>query len=386
MGTDRFSSTEPDSRNSVPPDRDVENVPNAGLSRRDFITASSAGVAGATFAPMAVATGARAGTAGRGQWGRKPRPFTLREQGSFYVGGSIEFRDPNSTTVNDQRFVPGNIAVNHMYVQYQIPAGRRYRYPIVLMHGGGHTAKVFETTPDGREGWYTSFMRRGFSTYAVDAPNRGRSGYDPTQRYKVTLGLAEPNTLEPGNIYSQQAAWVAFRWGPSFGVPYPGTQFPLAFMDQYIAQSLPSYRDAAANTRIAADLVALLDRIGPSILLGWSTGGTNVRDAAIQRPNLVKGLIAIEGGASAPPGSEGVLTRIPTLHMVGDFMSQASNDALKAFAAHLNSLGGDVTAVVLPEHGIRGNGHTMMVERNNEAIADLIEDWILDHVRRVRGR
>jgi pimeloyl-ACP methyl ester carboxylesterase len=362
-----------------------------GLSRREALTRAGGVVAGG-----AIATGLQnegdlqdldllGGTAARAQPATKPRPFTLLEQGSFYVGGSVEFRDPNSTTVNDQRFVPGNIAVNHMYVQYQIPAKRKYRYPIILVHGGGHTSKVYEMTPDGREGWYTSFMRRGFSTYAVDAPNRGRSGYDPTQRYKVTLGLAAPNTLEPGNIYSQQAAWVAFRWGPSFGVPYPGTQFPLAFIDQYIAQSLPSYRDAAANTRIAADLVALLDRIGPCILLGWSTGGTNVRDAAIQRPNLVKGLIAIEGGASAPEGSEGVLTRIPTLHMVGDFQTQASNDALKAFAARMNSLGGDVTAVVLPEHGIHGNGHTMMVERNNEQIADLIENWILDHVRRVRG-
>jgi pimeloyl-ACP methyl ester carboxylesterase len=293
-----------------------DDVAEPGLSRRKFITAGGAGVLGAALAPVAVAPGAL-GTAADAQSARQPRPFTLREQGSFYVGGRIEFRDPVSTTVGDQRFVPGNIAVNHMYVQYQVPAVQKYRYPIVLMHGGGHTAKVFEMTPDGREGWYTSFMRRGFATYAVDAPNRGRSGYDPTQRYRAFLGLVEPDTVEPGDIYSQHAAWVAFRWGPSFGVPYPGTQFPVAFMDQYIAQSVPSYRDAAANTSIAAALVALLDKIGPCILLGWSTGGINVRDAAIQRPDLVKGLIAIEGGASAPVGSAGVLTRIPTLHLVG---------------------------------------------------------------------
>jgi len=325
-------------------------------------------------------------TAAHAQAASRAKPFALLEQGSFYVGVSIEFRDPNSTTPNDARFTPGNIAVNHMYVQYQVPADRKYRYPIILMHGGGHTAKVFETTPDGREGWYTSFMRRGFATYAVDAPNRGRSGYDPTARYKVFLGLAAPSTLEPGNIYSQHAAWVAFRWGPSFGVPHPNSQFPFAFMDQYIGQSLPAYRDALANTRIAADLVALLDKVGPSILLGWSTGGTNVRDATLQRPHLVKGLIGIEGGASAPAGSEGVLAGIPTLHIVGDFQSQASNNNLKAFAARINSLGGDVTAVVLPEHGISGNGHTMMVERNNEQIADLIENWILGHIPNVRGR
>ena len=51
MGDDRFSAKEPDSRNLVPPDRDVDNGSTAGLSRRDFIAAGSAGVAGATLAP-----------------------------------------------------------------------------------------------------------------------------------------------------------------------------------------------------------------------------------------------------------------------------------------------------------------------------------------------
>jgi len=319
--------------------------------------------------------------------GAKPRrPFTLLEQGSFFVGGTVQFRDPAGTTLNDPRFVPGDISVDHMFVEYQIPADQRYRFPIILMHGGGHSAKVFETTPDGREGWYTSFTRRGFSPYAVDAPNRGRSGYDPTQRYKVYLGLAAPGTLEIGNIYSAQAAWVAFRWGPSYGVQYDGQQFPVERLNDYLPQSVPSYRDATQNAKIAADLVALIDKIGPCILLGWSTGGTNVRDAALQRPNLVKGLIGIEGGASAPAGTEPVLASIPTLHIVGDFRSQASNDDLKAFAARLNSLGGDVTAIVLPEHGLTGNGHTMMLERNNEQIADLIEQRIAEHVPNVRGR
>jgi hypothetical protein len=33
----------------------------------------------------------------------------------------------------------------------------------------------------------------------------------------------------------------------------------------------------------------------------------------------------------------------------------------------------------------QGNGHTMMAERNNEQIADLIEGWIRGHVRGARG-
>jgi pimeloyl-ACP methyl ester carboxylesterase len=324
------------------------------------------------------------GTAGQAQEGnrkavKRSKPFTLLEQGSFYVGGSIEFRQQTSTTPNDTRFGPGDIALNQMYVQYQIPKDQKYRYPIVLMHGGGHTAKVFETTPDGREGWYTSFMRRGFSPYAVDAPNRGRSGWEPTQRFLVTLGLAAPSTLEAANIYSKQAAWTAFRVGPTYGERYPQQQFPSEFYDQYIKQSVPAYRDATQNPKIAADLVALIDEIGPCILLGWSTGGSNVLNAAAQRPNLVKGLIAIE-----PAGAFNVnaVATVPMFLIQGD---NSSADGVNNIAAQVNALGGDATALWLPDAGIFGNGHTMMAELNNEQIADLIESWVGQHVRGVRG-
>jgi pimeloyl-ACP methyl ester carboxylesterase len=310
---------------------------------------------------------------------KRGRPFTLLEQGSFYVGGSIVFREHNSTTLGEARYGPGDIAVNQMYVQYQIPKDQKYRYPIVLMHGGGHTAKVFETTPDGREGWYTSLMRRGFSPYAVDAPNRGRSGYDPTQRFLVYMGLASPSTLEIGNIYSKQSAWTAFRVGPSYGVKYPGQQFPTEFYDQYINQSLPSYRDATQNPKIIADLVQLIDKIGPCILLGWSTGGSNVLNAAGQRPNLVKGVIAVE-----PAGAFNVnaVATIPLFLIQGDNSSPAG---VQGIAAQVTALGGDATALWLPDAGIYGNGHTMMAEYNNEEIADLIENWVTRHVDRVRG-
>jgi pimeloyl-ACP methyl ester carboxylesterase len=206
----------------------------------------------------------------------KPAPLVLAEQGSFFVGGSIEFRDPNSTTKGDTRMVPGNIAVNHMFVEYQIPKDLNYPYPVIMVHGGGHTGKTYETTPDGREGWFTTFARRGFAPYVVDAPNRGRTGYDPTARYKAILGLEPASSLEIGNIYSAHSAWVAFRFGPTYGTQYPGQQFPIEHLNDYVMQLVPAYRDAAQNPLIVKALVALIDKLGPCVLLGHSTGGANV--------------------------------------------------------------------------------------------------------------
>jgi len=314
-------------------------------------------------------------------------PLILKEQGTFFVGGKIEYRQPNSTVIGgtkvgngNARFAAGDIAVDQMYVEYQVPATLRYKYPIVMVHGGGHTGAVFHTTPDGREGWFTSFTRRGFAVYVVDAPNRGRSGWDPTNRIAVSLGLKPPSALEPVNIYSAQAAWTAFRWGPKYQVPFPGQQFPIDHLKEYLPQMVPSYRDAPENDLIAEDLQALMKRIGPCILLGWSTGSGNVMAAASADIDAAKAVVTIEvveADLANPKIDPAKLARIPFLSVFGD---NRTADYSKAYTNKLSGLGGDATTISLPEIGIKGNGHAMMLERNNEQIADLIEKWIGKHV------
>jgi pimeloyl-ACP methyl ester carboxylesterase len=321
-----------------------------------------------------------------GQHQKKHAPLHLAEQGTFYVGGKIEFRSPNSSTdINSPRSLPGNIAVHQMYVEYQVPLKTKYRFPIVFMHGGGHTGEFFRTTPDGREGWFTSFTRRGFAVYAVDAPNRGRAGWDPTARFATTQPpFLPPSAMEEANIYSEQSAWVAFRWGPTFGTAYPNRKFPLAFVENYLKEIQPAYRDAPENGYIQNDLKALVDTIGPCILLGWSTGTGNVMMAASQRLYKVKGVIGLEGF----PGAEGnrppdeLAARTPFLGILGDNLDPTPS---RAYTDTLSDLGGDANTIFLPDSGLYGNGHTMALELNNERIADLIEQWIRQHVPNVVG-
>jgi hypothetical protein len=46
----------------------------------------------------------------------------------------------------------------------------------------------------------------------------------------------------------------------------------------------------------------------------------------------------------------------------------------------------DAFAGELPDAGLHSNGHTMMPERNSEQVADIVEEWIVEHVPGVRGR
>lgn len=187
-------------------------------------------------------------------------------------------------------------------------------------------------------------------------------------------------------MYSAQSAWTAFRWGPSYGVPYANTQFPLDHLDDYLRQVVPSYRDAAENDFIPHDLEALIDKIGPCIVLGWSTGTGNVMIAATERVNLAKAVIGLEGFPPNPGRSAvdlNLMAKLPFLGLVGD---NTSPDPFRAFTEQLVSLGGDATTVWLPDIGLLGNGHTMMMELNNERIADAVVGWIDHHVPGVHGR
>ena len=110
---------------------------------------------------------------------------------------------------------------------------------------------------------------------------------------------------------------------------------------------------------------------------------TEVPCIATERPSLVKAVIAIEGPRRPGGVDVSALAKIPVVVLFGDNTSPANS---QAFTDQLKALGDDASTILLPDAGLHGNGHTMMLERNNEQIADLIERWINQQVPHVRGR
>ena len=104
----------------------------------------------------------------------KQKPLLISEQGSFAVGGTVITNagtfDPYKPTPEGQTF-----RGDHAYVFYQIPQKAR-KFPLVMWHGIGQFSKTWETTPDGREGYQTIFLRRNFPVYLIDQPRRGNAG------------------------------------------------------------------------------------------------------------------------------------------------------------------------------------------------------------------
>src|SRR5262245_26951726 len=313
----------------------------------------------------------------------------IAKQGSIEAGGRTincttnDGGDPKST-----RWPSGHVVVDNVYATYQYPAERRFPHPILFNSGGGHTARVYDTTPDGREGRLTLFLREGFAVYGVDRPNTGRSGTDICKINAVRLGAAPPSELPAINRYAAESSWVTFRWGPKFGEPYPNTQFPIEAAANYYPQTISTYRDPQETAKSVAAFAALIDKVGePVILQTWSSSGLLGYLAAIERPDRVKAILAVETSVTAfaeiPPEGRQKLATIPILIVIGD-RAQDRVDASRKFQKEMAAIGGHVTVDVLPEAGIFGNGHTMMLEKNNKQIMHRMIAWLEGTIYRPR--
>src|SRR5690606_36645472 len=110
----------------------------------------------------------------------------LADFGSFFAGGRpVRIAGEPTRTVAFTRTASlpydpnGHYHFEQAYVQYFIPARRRQPLPLVLLHGGGMSGAMWETTPDGRPGWLQHFLALGHAVYVVDNVERGRAGWAP---------------------------------------------------------------------------------------------------------------------------------------------------------------------------------------------------------------
>jgi len=327
----------------------------------------------------------------------KTEPLVIQEQGSFAVGGKV-ISSPGTFNPN-KPFDPAGQTLHgdHAYVFYQKPVAPR-KYPLTFLHGAGQFSKTWETTPDGREGFQTIFLRRNFSVYLLDQPRRGDAG-----RSTVAMNVT-PTTDD--QMWFQQ-----FRVGvwPDY---YPGVQFPKdkESLNQYFRQMTPN--TGPFDMEVISDAIAALyAKTGPGILVTHSQGGGPGWASVMKSPNI-KAVVSYESGSNfsfpekeipeAIPNrfnnlltANGVpmdefkkLTRIPIIIYFGDFIpdSPQENPAqdywyaavqmANKWAAAVNKYGGDVTVVQLPKVGIKGNTHFPFSDLNNIEVADHLSAWL----------
>ena len=363
----------------------------------------------------AVASAAGVGAA------RAAQPLSLESFGAFYVGGKMTEIDGKATMVG------------HMFVEYMIPARKRHPWPIVMIHGGLRTGVNFLGTLDGKEGWAQDFVRRGYAVYIVDQVGRGRSPI-----IEKAYGPARLGDLR--GVQKRYAQEEKYKLWPQAHLhhPWPGDgEMDSEWVLKLSATQSVEIADFHKQQELNRDaLVALLDKIGPAIILGHSQAGAFLWPVADARPKLVKGILGIE--PNGPPVRELEFTGAPDWFQYGKvalawglsdvpltydppakeaselkFVEQdkaegeglarcyqqaaparqlanlrdipilvlTSESSYHAPYDHctvnfLKQAGAKPSFIRLADLGIHGDSHMLMLERNSARIAEVIANWL----------
>ena len=381
----------------------------------------------ALLASSALLAGAPYGSATDTPASAKPTQ-PVQPGGYFFVGGRY-----GTVTGKDT-------ALGQMFVEVHTPPRVTQPYPVVMVHGTAQTGVNFLGTPDGRPGWVDRFLARGFTVYVVDQVGRGRSGDDP-DAYGPYARLT-PGDLE--SVFTGQERFGLFpqaklhtQWPGG-----PGVRGNAAF-DQFYLSQVP-YLTSGLRSEELVDpaLIALLEKIGPAVLLTHSQAGVFGWAVSDRRPDLVKAHVAVEpngptfydvrftGGDLAgegwyervgesrarpygitrvplafdPPVTTPTdltvaraekplrpghircwlqaeparklpnLAKVPAVIVTGEASFRATMD--DCTGAFLEQAGAKPDRLALAEHGVRGNGHMMMLEANSDQVADAIIAWV----------
>ena len=337
---------------------------------------------------------------------RESTAVKLADQGGFFVG------------IGRKQMPYGTIAQGQMFVQYMIPAEKRYSYPVIMVHGGGAQG-THQMGLGGRPGWVHYFVQAGYSVYWVDRPSYGRSPYHPD-----ALGPSHlPNVPPYEALVDAPNVFKTAQWPGPGGMNDP-------FIDQFMACESGNTSDEAFHSDLVwPGGVEIVDRIGPCILLTHAFGGFFGWGVADRRPSQVKGIMCMEingnpferqlrWGLTAspiaydPPVSDPKqfalvdrtpppdsprpiaspyklqaeparkwknLQGIPIGWLTSEFGAGGSPVANVAF---LKQVGCSVDLLRLRDYGILGNGNLMLMEKNNHEVFGVIRDWLDKKVAR----
>ena len=341
----------------------------------------------------------------------------------FYVGGEY-IKDARGTHMT------GQICVRRY--------GKKVddRPSIIYIHGAAQTGTHWEATPDGRPGLALLQAQQGWTCYVVDQPGVGRSRYHAADLGGLTHytveELEECFTAPPHDSFPQAKLATQFPGTGKMGDPvfdaFYASQVGHRAQYKDVERAFrPLARELFARTGPAflvthsqagpigwhiADecpdmvrgIVALEPNGPPFVYPGLpkfytrtqgTKAGTFVRPFGITTtaltyepplPDGAKGLDYVHGsdemhadglfdGAwlKAPAPTLPNLAGVPVLVVTGEASYHATYDHLTV--QFLRDAGVPVEHVYLAEKGIRGNGHCMAIEKNNEDIQRFVSNW-----------
>ncbi|KAK4225965.1 Alpha/Beta hydrolase protein [Podospora fimiseda] len=341
----------------------------------------------------------------------------------FYVGGE------NIKDSHGREVLHGQIYVEHLIPvrtreNRSEPENHQLGQPIIFIPGSGRTSADFLTIgrstidnnslePDtSKQSWVSFFLSKNQEVYLVDPPFRGRSPFTPNLYY---------TTFSSSQL---SAAWFQS----------PQIRDDPLTMQQILSSTYPQLTDLAQEQLLSQKgITELLNRINrQTFLLAHSMGAKTAWLVADAKPELVKGIIAVEPAGPLfrgigvdglrkdmtrygitdaritfmpegrlklkevePEGpkkdrrvsvllqdeEQGEVTQLVNLKEIPVVVVTSETSVHKGYdwgtVEFLRQAGvKSVDHVELEDVGVEGNGHMMMLEGNRAAVVEVICGWM----------
>ena len=136
------------------------------------------------------------------------------------------------------------------------------------------------------------------------------------------------------------------------------------------------------NLGIVSAYRELLQKLSDCVLIIHSQASEFAGVLLKEFSSKIKAAVIIEG--SSAPMNENMCTTIPTLYIWGDHIAKGSNweiyrGNMLAYYKKQKALNAPVEWLNLPDIGINGNSHFMMLDKNSTEIFNIIYTWLKKH-------
>jgi pimeloyl-ACP methyl ester carboxylesterase len=304
--------------------------------------------------------------------------LVLDRLGVMFVGGQ-------ETEMPSRGGAPQTQISGQAMVHYLIPPKEKTgkKLPVIMIPGMGLTSYLYLSTPDGREGWATTFAKASHPVYVLDGPQNVVTGIE-------LASFADADRPPRMMLWANEITWDRWGIGEKPGVPLANTRFPVEHIAQLHASMTPVIgggmgggRRGGGGGNSSAESVAiaqLLETTGPAILVVHSMGGGSGFAATRMKPDLVKAIVAVEVVGS-PTDSGDIKEHFADKQLIGVYgdnfemrRMQGRYEATVEMAKLISQAGGKAEVIRLPDMGINGNSHLLMQDNNNAEIARMILD------------
>jgi pimeloyl-ACP methyl ester carboxylesterase len=277
--------------------------------------------------------------------------------------------------------------MEEFYYEVLLPAGvesieAAQKLPLIMLHGAWHTMGCYKRTPDGRDGWASLFVSKGYPVILVDLLGHGKSNMPSdflsmsTARHSAALNnLVEKfgNCIVLNHSLSGQVTWKAIDTAtPEVKVKYKGLVAVTPTRPGNLAEEergmLPEDNPHVLPAEVVKMLLANTTTFPHAQFEGYLTdflvGESPHAFNTFNNASLAKAELSVSSG--------NILQDIPTLIL----SAEQDKATPAAIVADIADFFGKHVTMVDKDWSLLDHGHMLMLEQGNEIIAQKIIDWL----------